>query len=367
MATTQNSQITRVALLLGGDSSEREVSFKTAMAMARALAPERFQVTAFDISSHDLSNATNADALPSARVDAGLVSPHEYSSLQEWWSQDANARKCIGWNALAGKINGAHDVVLSALHGGWGEDGTVQALLEVAGVPYVGSPQRASVIAMDKQMCKAVMREAGIQSPRGALLSDEDALPPFKSACVVKPNGGGSSVGVSILQGGFSSEAWRVALKSALSDGGAALVEEMVSGVEVTVAVLGERESARVLPVVEIVAQSEGGFYDYAAKYGEGGSKHLIPPRVSQQAQESVAACALRAHNALGCRGVSRSDYIVTPDGTPYFLEINTLPGMTATSLVPDAARAAGMSFESLIETLVQDALNRHDALASTS
>jgi D-alanine-D-alanine ligase len=152
---------------------------------------------------------------------------------------------------------------------------------------------------------------------------------------------------------------WQNAICAALADGTGALVEELIEGIEVTAPVLGEDHAARVLPLVEIVPHSDGGFYDYAAKYAADGSEHLIPPRLPQEVQDHVAECALKAHRVLGCRGVSRSDYIVTPDGTPYFLEINTLPGMTKTSLVPDAARADGISFEQLVENLIQDALQR--------
>ena len=148
---------------------------------------------------------------------------------------------------------------------------------------------------------------------------------------------------------------WRTALQNALADGGTVLVEEFISGVEVTAAVVGSGESARSLPLVEIVPQSA--WYDFQSKYAAGGSQHLMPPRLDQEIQARIAADALRFYRALGCRGVARSDWIVTAQGVPYFLEINTLPGMTRTSLVPDAARAAGLSFESLLEEIIADAL----------
>jgi D-alanine-D-alanine ligase len=338
---------------VGGDSSEREISLKTAMSMHGAISREQFDVTVFDVSSR-AQGAT-------LHIDAARVSPDEYSTLEGWWNNDTpGKRRFIHWNALATELKPEHfDVVLSGLHGGWGEDGTIQALLEVAGIPYVGSPQRSSVIAIDKQLCKTVMREAGLNVPRGAFVAEFSTEPPFPGPIVVKPNAGGSSVGVTLFRQSCNAAQWQEAVCAALADGSGALVEELVEGVEVHAGVLGEGVSARALPLIEIVPHSASGFYDYEAKYAAGGSEHLIPPRLPQETLDRIADCALRAHRVLGCCGVSRSDYIVTSDGTPYFLEINTLPGMTKTSLVPDAARAAGIDFEQLIETLLREALQR--------
>jgi len=318
----------RVALLLGGDSSERAISIKTGQAMRAALNDLRFQVTTFDV---------------------GKAAPGESVADTTF----------AAWSDLAATLReSGFDVVLPALHGGWGEDGTLQSLLEIAALPYVGTPPRGSMIAMDKQLCKLLMREHGLIAPHGFLVENENANPPFEGACVVKPNNGGSSVGVSILKNTSDADMWRTALHHALSDGGAALVEETIEGVEITAPVVGEGDQARALPLIEVVPQSAGGFYDFEAKYASGGSQHLIPPRLPDTVQKQISEHALQAHRVLGCRGVSRSDFIVTPDGTAYFLEINTLPGMTQTSLVPDAARAAGISFSQLIEMLVEGAMS---------
>ena len=317
-----------VALLLGGDSSERAISVKTGQAMRAALNELSFDVTTFDVAS-----IAPGESVPDTTF--------------------------VAWSDLASSLcAGKFDVVLPALHGGWGEDGTLQALLEIAALPYVGTPPRGSMIAMDKQLCKLLMREEGLVAPRGVLIEDENASPPFEGACVVKPNNGGSSVGVSILKNTSDREQWRAALHHALSDGGAALVEELIEGVEITAPVIGEGEQARALPLIEVVPQSAGGFYDFEAKYATGGSQHLIPPRLGETVQKQISEHALKAHRVLGCRGVSRSDFIVTTDGTTYFLEINTLPGMTETSLVPDAARAAGIAFPQLVQMLIESALS---------
>lgn len=333
-----------VALLVGGDSSERQVSFKSGKALAGALSPERFEVTVFDVAS----DATRTGDEAARRAAPARAVPVAWSHLP-----------------LTLREGGFDVVLLSALHGGWGEDGTLQALLEVSGIPYVGAPPRASTLAMDKQVCKALARELGLAVPRGCTIDDlndvERAAPFFGAPCVVKPNGGGSSVGVTLLRevepSSGPSPALRQAVQAALDDGSAALIEELIEGTEITAAVLGQGQAARVLPLIEIVPHSAGGFYDFEAKYAPGGSQHLTPPRLSQAVQERIAADALLIHRALGCRGVARSDFMVSSDGTPYFLEVNTQPGMTETSLVPDAARAAGISFEHLIETLILETL----------
>ncbi|RYD83457.1 MAG: ATP-grasp domain-containing protein [Sphingomonadales bacterium] len=175
---------------------------------------------------------------------------------------------------------------------------------------------------------------------------------------VVKPAAGGSSVGTSILETGDDSSL-RAAVAKALLDGSGALIEEFIAGVEVSCAVLGEGEKAKALPVIEIVPEKGGGFYDYEAKYSSGGSSHLIPPRLPEEVQRDIQLLALKAHRALGARGVTRSDFIITPEGKAVYLETNTTPGMTETSLVPDAARAVGIEFPQLIEKLLEMALPR--------
>jgi D-alanine-D-alanine ligase len=336
---------TNVALLCGGDSSEREISLKSARALHSALAPDRFNTLVYDVSQV----RSNSTVLP---LDESRLESDEIEALRAWW------QKCSGehttWSELAARLQ--HDgaqVAFSSLHGGWGEDGTVQTLLEVAGIRFVGSPTRASLIAMDKRLCKLLARECGILVARGALVMSGEAAP-FSGPCVVKPNGGGSSVGVTILRE-YDAAAFEAAVEAARADGSEALVEEFIEGIEVTVAVLESTEGLHALPVVEVVPHAE--FYDFKAKYRAGGSTHICPARLSTEATARVQRDALTIFEALGCRGVARADFLVTPEETPYFLEINTLPGMTQTSLVPDAARAAGITFENLVQQLVADAL----------
>jgi D-alanine-D-alanine ligase len=204
----------------------------------------------------------------------------------------------------------------------------------------------------------------GIQTPQSQLIADlnhvEEAAKKWNKPVVIKPNAGGSSVAITILddpsKSTFAIE-FKDAVGAALNDGSAALVEEKIDGIEITAAVLGEGENAEALPLIEIVPHSSGSFYDYEAKYSLGKSTHVIPPRLPEDVQETIKTVAKKVHTSLGCRGVSRSDFMVTEKGEIYFLEINTVPGMTATSLVPDAAFAAGIEFPDLVERLVKSAL----------
>lgn len=341
------SEKIRVAVLVGGDSSEREVSFRSGIAMAQALPSERYNVTLFDVAN------------VKTRVGA------ESTRARAMGDKPRHAMLPVEWNHLATTLyTMPFDAVLPAMHGGWGEDGTLQSILDVAGIPYAGSTAHACAIAINKQVCKAFMKDIGVPVPRGVLidsveqLKDESAAWTNETPVVVKPNEGGSSVAVTILKEP-DAQAIRTAVEAALADGSAALIEEFVEGIEVTAATRGEGANTEALPLIEIVPQSSSTFYDYEAKYAPGGSQHLIPPRISSEVSTQISEYAVRAHRSLGCRGVARSDYIVTSDGTAYFLEINTIPGMTETSLVPDAARAAGLGFEKLVQSLIEDTLSR--------
>lgn len=328
-----------VAVLLGGDSSERGVSLRSGQAVAQAFDRERFRVTCFDLND---SGSIASLARPSALGQHPLLPVFP-----------------LAWKDLIVSLyTNGFDLVFPVLHGGRGEDGTLQHLLEVVGLPFVGSPARACSVAIDKPLTKAYLGTLGLPSPRGWFVGslEELAAQDIAFPCVVKPAGGGSSVGVSILQ---SAEGLANAVRASLADGSDALIEEWVPGVEVTCAVMGEGEGARALPSIEIVPKLGEGFYDFEAKYARGGSDHLIPPRISDGLQVEVAGMALRAHRALGCRGMTRSDFLVSDERGAVFLEINTSPGMTETSLVPDAARAAGLSFEALVEELAMDALGQ--------
>ncbi len=297
----------KVAVLYGGRSTERDVSLRTGKACADALATKGYAVTLVDV------------------------------------DQDLAER------LRAGKI----DVAFNALHGRWGEDGCVQGLLEVMGVPYTGSGVLASALGMDKVVAKAMFKALGLAVidyrvfPQARAASITGADLPFGIPCVVKPAGEGSSVGVHLVK---DASKLKAACLDAATFKGDVIVERYVKGVEVNVAVL----EGKALGAIEIEPANE--FYDYAAKYTAGTTKYHYPARIPEAHVKRVMEAAEVAHRGLGCAGVTRVDFIVTGDGTPFILEINTLPGMTATSLVPKIAAGLGIAFPDLCEKILESA-----------
>ncbi len=297
----------KVAVLYGGRSAERDVSLRTGQGCADALRSLGYDVELVDV---DLEVA-------------------------------ATLRRC-----------GAQ-VAFLALHGRWGEDGCVQGLLESMAVPYTGSGVLASALGMDKVFSKLLFREHGLAVIDYRVFPPERAGEvtvadlPFGLPAVVKPAAEGSSVGVHVVR---DPAALGAACRDAVRYKGALIVERYVKGAEVNVAVL----DGRALGAIEIVPSRE--FYDYTAKYTPGSTQYFYPARLPAEHLERVCAAAERAHEALGCAGVTRSDFIVTPDGTPFVLEVNTLPGMTATSLVPKIAAGNGIPFPDLCERLLDGA-----------
>ena len=293
----------RIAVLKGGRSAEREVSLSSARECAAALRGEGFEVV---------------------EIDAGVD---------------------LAAQLLAAKP----DVAFNALHGRWGEDGCVQGLLEWLGIPYTHSGVLASALAMDKTRAKQVFAAAGLPVARGMIACREHirVAHPMEPPYVVKPNAEGSSVGVYIVPAGANRPP---ALADNMPD--RVLVEEYVAGRELTVAVLGDRP----LAVTDIISD---GWYDYDAKYRPGGSRHVVPAELPAEITEACLDYALRAHRAIGCRGLSRSDFRWDEARGPaglYILETNTQPGMTPTSLAPEQAAHVGMSFGDLVRWLVEDA-----------
>ncbi len=301
-----------VAVLMGGRSGEREVSLNTGAQVSQALATLGHEVVRID-----------------ARDEA----------------------------FIGQLVDAAPDVVFICLHGRLGEDGTVQGLLELLGMAYVGSGVLASALAMDKVMSKHFFAYAGLPTPdyvhlRPGDTADTAAITAaLGEKTVVKPANEGSALGVTIAHEPSELDA---AIAEAFRFDDSVLVERFVAGVEVTVGVLGNDELIA-LPTLEIVPEHE--FYDYESKYVPGMSRHIIPARVKPEVAEECQRIAVEAHRALGCRGMSRADTIVDAEDTVWLLETNTIPGMTTTSLLPDAARAAGMEFPELCERLVRLAL----------
>jgi len=266
----------------------------------------------------------------------------------------------------AGRIKAAEiDVAFLALHGRWGEDGTIQGLLELLDIPYTGSGVLASALAMDKVVTKKILIHEDIPTPVFAVFDVGDVrregyecvqdrlLHLLSLPVVIKPATEGSTIGISFVH---HEKDILAGLKKAFERSPKVLVEKFVKGMEVTASILGNDEPVA-LPLIEIVSAT--GVYDYEAKYTPGMSQHVIPPRLPQKVQTTVKQLALAAYRAVGCRGLARVDAMVDEYGAATILEVNTLPGMTATSLYPDAARAAGIEFPDLVEKLVELALKR--------
>ena len=232
-----------------------------------------------------------------------------------------------------------------ALHGKFGEDGTVQGLCEVMGLPYSGSGVLASAVSMNKAFSKHLFQLQGIATAPYEVAESVNHSVKIKPPFVVKPVDGGSAIGVTIVR--KVSDA-KTAIKTALKYSRSALVEKFVAGIEVTAPVLGEK----VLPLIEIVPK--GSFYDFKSKYVKGMSDHIIPARLNAKAEERVRRAALAAHKALDCRAFSRVDFIVDAKDNPWLLELNSIPGMTETSLFPEAARAAGYSFSEMLLEIIR-------------
>jgi D-alanine-D-alanine ligase len=253
--------------------------------------------------------------------------------------------------------DGGVEVVFPVLHGPPGEDGTFQGFLEILGLPYVGSAVHASACAMDKILAKHLFRNAGlpvardtiIQRQVGASLAVKQVWETFGSQVVVKPSRQGSALGVRFPRELSEFEA---ALEEAFSYDERVLVEERVEGREITVGIL-ERNGIEALPVLEVRTPS-GSWYDFEHRYTQGLSEHIIPAPLPAAQYDRTQELARQAHAALGCRDLSRVDFVVPENEEPVILEVNTLPGMTPTSLYPDAARASGLSFEALVAFLIE-------------
>lgn len=338
---------------MGGKSAEREVSLSSGRQVLAALDPARYDAFPVDPASLTLPLAAGRAALAGAAVPAD---GEEGAGAPESPFPALPAR---GEPLLLGANR--PDVALICLHGAFGEDGTIQGLLELLEIPYTGSGVLASALAMDKTMTKKLLALEGIPVPGGVTVTgraEADAFlaalrrgePPVACPVVVKPSRQGSTIGITIVHDPAD---MACALDTALHFDREVLIEEYVAGMEITAPVLGN-DVLQALPLVEIVPGS--GFYDYEAKYTPGATDEICPARLPADVTAEAQDLACRAHRALGCRGVSRTDMMVGEDGIRV-LEVNTIPGMTPTSLLPRSAGVAGISFPALVERLVELAL----------
>ncbi|KPK25175.1 MAG: D-alanine--D-alanine ligase [Desulfobacterales bacterium SG8_35_2] len=300
----------RLALLAGGKSGERDVSLKGAEEVARALDPKKYEVKRYDPATDIAKLAADADSL---------------------------------------------DVAFILLHGPFGEDGTVQGLLDLLSIPYQGSGVLGSAVAMDKNLAKILYRNAGLKVPEWYMAEKEDINNPSKILghlglpLVIKPASQGSSLGMTVAR---SEEDIVAGLKKAFAIDRAVMVEEFIAGREITVGVIGNDELSA-LPLVEIIPGDEYEFFDYEAKYQPGATKEICPADLEEPLAIRAQNYALSAHRALQLRGYSRTDMIISNDDI-FVLETNTIPGMTPTSLLPQAAAAAGLDFSALLDRLIE-------------
>ncbi len=316
MAYSGNPKDYSVAVIYGGTSGEREVSLNSGKCCAAALSELGFRVE--------------------------LIDP----------SLDDDLKKLI---------DKKYDVAFLALHGKGGEDGTIQGFLEIVGIPYTGSGILSSAQSVNKGKAKEIYEAAGLKVAPSAIIGKDDNLDSADLSeiieeigipCVVKPTTEGSSLGMTIVH---DESKLQEAIDLALSVDDEAMIEAFIEGVELTVGVIGN-DDPRALPIIQVVP-TEDEFYNFHAKYAKGGSKHLCPAPLDARTTDLVQELAVAAHSVLGCRGISRSDVMMDAHGECWILETNTLPGMTDTSLVPDAAKVAGIDFPHLCEKIIALAL----------
>jgi len=296
---------------MGGPSTEREVSLNTGGAILAALQEKGYQAIGMELAPCQFVEQIKAEKI---------------------------------------------DVVFNAVHGKFGEDGTIQGVLELLGIPYTGSGMLASAVAMDKVISKRLVMTDGIPTPRSLFFARTTEIREvlaeicqhFSLPVVVKAASQGSSIGVSIVSDEGLLEA---AVKESFGYSEQIIVEEFIKGKELTVAVIGD-QTVQALPVIEIVPHS--GRYDYRSKYTKGCTDYIVPAQLESKATEQIQSLAVKAFRLFGCRGVARVDFMMNEAGQPYVLEINTIPGMTATSLVPKAAAATGLSFPDLCERILK-------------
>ncbi|WP_404453202.1 D-alanine--D-alanine ligase [Oceanobacillus kapialis] len=306
----------RIAVLYGGVSGEREVSLSSGKGIMQALNNNGHEVVGIDFHPNKLEEILKLDV----------------------------------------------DLVFIGLHGKFGEDGRVQGLLEMLGLPYVGSGVLASSLAMDKAKAKQLFELNNLPVAKSKMyriddLTDLHAMETeindlFAMPFVIKPNREGSTLGLTIVE---AKEQIIPGIQSAAKSDNMVLVEDFIKGREMTVAVLGEEA----LPIIEIIPKNA--YYDYESKYAAGGSEHIVPAQIDKQTTTTIKELAVQAHKVLGCETYSRVDFILTEENQPILLEVNTLPGMTPTSLFPDAAKEVGLSYDSMIESFVKRSMAKKD------
>ena len=336
----------RVAVLMGGRTPEHEISLISGREVVKNLPTSKYQVFPIVISRNG-----REWRLTDKRSFLQVAHSFTPKKIKNDW-RFPKSKKLERFT----DFNNLFDVVFIAMHGPFGEDGTVQGMLELLGVPYTGPGVLASSLGMNKLAFRKVMKAEGIAVPKYLPVTHEDLDQgnlklPRDFPLFVKPCDQGSSVGMAIVKRG---EELAGAVKDALEFSPIALVDEYIEGTEVTCGILGNQQPYA-LPLVEIIPANE--YFDYASKYEDTGTEEIVPARISPQITKKVEDISLRVYEVLGCKGFSRVDFILREGGEPVVLEINTIPGLTPMSLLPKAAEAAGISYAQLVDQIVQLAL----------
>jgi len=364
----------RVGVLAGGASAERGISLATGYQIAEHLPKERYEVVLLDPLalmannrriSPELREQARGLAERSGRIQALTERDRRElpAELQRQIERAADALLPATRAIVPSPSDSPIDIAFIGMHGPWGEDGTLQGLLDILGIPYVGSGVLASALAMDKVMAKRALAQMGIDVPRDAVVGRAAyARDPEAAAraaqdigypVFVKPVRQGSSFGAAIVE---RPDQLGAAIADALQYDDRAMIEELLRGTELTVGVIGGEEDLTALPVIEVVTTRS--FFDYRAKYDPALTEEICPARVPDEVARRAQDLALRAHRALGCEDLSRTDMVLVGQRLAA-LEVNTIPGMTANSLLPKAARVAGIPFGELLERLIRSALER--------
>lgn len=329
----------KIVVLAGGMSPERDVSLSSGALIATALMERGHSVALADV--YKPINTAEIDKMFRSEGKYEYRVPASEPDLDNLKKDFGEGERLIGRGII--ELCEKADAVFLALHGGMGEDGRIEALLESCGIKHSGSDYASCHLAMDKALTKAIFESNGIPTPKWNLYCDED-ISEIPTPCVVKPCGCGSSVGVTIVE---TPRELEKAISLAKSYGAKVMIEEKITGREFSVGILG----GKALPAIEIIPKT--GFYDYKNKYQAGATEEICPADLTESQAEEMGRIALRAHNALGLGMYSRLDFLIDRDGNFFCLEANALPGMTPSSLLPQEAKAAGIDYITLCEMIV--------------
>lgn len=337
----------KVVVLAGGKSNEREVSMTSGGQIANALIARGHQVLLLDL-LEGLPDCADFDSA----YEKYQTKHYEYQVSGKVPNFDHCPEKEIGNHIL--EICGSADITFFALHGGIGENGKLQAIFDVYGINYTGSGYQGSLLAMDKLIAKELMRFHGIPTADWTVVYDAENTETIQLPAVVKPIDSGSSIGVSIVE---DEQELKAAIEEAIkySNNAKILVEEKIIGREFSVGVLGEQ----VLPAIELIPKS--GFYDYQNKYQKGLTEEIVPAQIEDHLTEQMGSLALKTHKMLGLSVCSRTDFIIDKHNNLFVIEVNSLPGMTPSSLLPQEAEAVGIGFEELCEAIVYESLKKYE------